>query len=134
MTQARRHSIQHIATGTLLFLLASHAALAADQTQPGAGNAAALRLAHQSPLVQSAMHFLVEQAKRIHDRALRTATLDILTNAKTCVLHLELELELPAVADGFRLGSQAGWGCSVRALFTAGAALATQVPAVVKAG
>lgn len=65
----------------------SQPALAADQTQPGAGNAQAIALAHRSPRVQAAMHFLVAQAGRIQEPKLRAATLDILLNPKTCVLH-----------------------------------------------
>ncbi len=68
-------------------MAASQPASAADQTQPGAGNAAALALAQKSPLVQSAVRFLIGQAEQIHDLVLRSATLDILKNAKTCVMH-----------------------------------------------
>ncbi len=70
-----------------LTLLAGPFASAADQTQPGAGNAAAVALAQHSPLVQSAMRYLVDQAGHLHDRPLRMATLDILQNPKTCVMH-----------------------------------------------
>ena len=35
-----------------------------QQTQPGAGNAKAIALAQRSPEVQSAQHFLIEQAHR----------------------------------------------------------------------
>jgi hypothetical protein len=63
------------------------ATLAADQTQPGAGNTAAAQLAQQSPLVQSAMEFLIQQAVQIQDAKLRAATLDILTNPHSCAHH-----------------------------------------------
>jgi len=62
-------------------------AVAADQLLPGAGNAAAVQLSHSSPLVQSAMRYLIAQAERIHDRQLRAATIDILKNPKTCAMH-----------------------------------------------
>ena len=68
-------------------MAAGQPASAADQTLPGAGNAAALALAQKSPLVQSAMRFLIERAEQIQDRALRSATLDILKNRQTCVMH-----------------------------------------------
>ena len=74
MAQEPRLSARRIAAAALLALTASQASLAADQTQPGAGNAAAQQLAHQSPLVQSAMRFLIAQADRIHDRPLHNAT------------------------------------------------------------
>ena len=86
MAQVLQHSARRIATAALLAVIAGQT-VAADQTQPGAGNAAALQLAHQSPLVQSAMRFLGAQAEHIHDRQLRTATLDIVKNPKACVMH-----------------------------------------------
>ena len=78
--------------------LGGQAALAADQTQPGAGNLAAMRIAERSPLVQSSLRFLVAQAGRIHDRALRNASLDFLTNPQTCALHRR-GLATPAAQD-----------------------------------
>jgi hypothetical protein len=86
MASALRHllGLTAVAGAALAF---ANPALAADQTQPGAGNAAALQLAHQSPLVQSAMRFLGDQAEQIHDGTLRAATLDILRNPRTCALH-----------------------------------------------
>jgi hypothetical protein len=81
-----RHLLGQTVIVGAIAVLASQT-LAADQTQPGAGNAAAVQLAHRSPLVQSAMRFLGAQVKRIRDRTLRAATLDILSNARTCVLH-----------------------------------------------
>jgi len=86
MANALRHFLGLTAIAGAVLVLAQPA-FAADQTQPGAGNAAALQLAHQSPLVQSAMRFLGAQAEQIHDRTLRTATLDILKNPRTCVFH-----------------------------------------------
>ena len=71
----------------LLGLLAVAPARSADQTQVGAGNDAAHAIAHRSPLVQSSIRYLVAQAGRIRDPALREATLDLLTNEKTCVMH-----------------------------------------------
>lgn len=81
-----RDMVTAAATAALVFF-GSPAALAADQTQPGGGNAAAIRVAKQSPLVRSAMRYLVDQGERIRDRSLRSATLDILKNPATCVMH-----------------------------------------------
>ena len=99
MTQIFRFPARTIAAATaLVALFAGQAAVAADQTQPGAGNAAAVQLARQSPLVQSAMKTLATQAEQINDRALRIATLDILNNPKTCVMHRR-GLATPAAQD-----------------------------------
>lgn len=91
MTHRQHRTALKTTVAASLFALCSFAldplAVAADQTQPGAGNAAAIKLAGESPLVQSAMRFLVAQAEQIHDRALRSATLDILKNPKTCAVH-----------------------------------------------
>ena len=87
MTPSLRFSLRRIALTACLVCISTAQAFAADQTQIGVGNAAAIRLANQSPLVQSAMRFLTEQAGHIRDRSLRTATLDILKNPMTCVMH-----------------------------------------------
>jgi hypothetical protein len=73
----------------IVFMVAAFAAptMAADQTLPGAGNGAAEVIANRSPLVQSAVFYLIEQAHRISNSGLRSATLDILTNPHTCVEH-----------------------------------------------
>jgi hypothetical protein len=68
-----------------IFLLAP--AMAADQTKVGEGNQAAAIVAAKSPLVRSAMSYLIQQAHEISDLRLRLATLDILTNPRTCVAH-----------------------------------------------
>ena len=62
-------------------------ALADDQTKPGAGNAAAVGLARQSPMVQSAYQFVLSQASQIKDDQLRKETLDAVGNPGTCVRH-----------------------------------------------
>jgi hypothetical protein len=67
--------------------LGSAAAVAADQTQPGAGNAAAESTAAASPLVQSTQRFLVEQAKSLADPVLRRETVDAIGNPRTCLRH-----------------------------------------------
>jgi hypothetical protein len=59
---------------------------AADQTVPGAGNARAAATAAASPRVQQAERFLIEQARRIRDRAIRIETIDIL-DPHVCVRH-----------------------------------------------
>lgn len=69
-----------------LGLVAAQAA-ADDQTKTGAGNAEAIALAKQSPMVRSAYAFLLSQAARIKDDTLRKETLDALGNPDTCVQH-----------------------------------------------
>ncbi len=56
-----------------------------DQTKPGGGNAAAIALAKKSPIVQTAYQFLLSQAARIQDAALRKQTLDALGDP--CIRH-----------------------------------------------
>jgi len=62
-------------------------AFADDQTQVGAGNEEAARLASESPLVRSADRFIARQAEQIRDRALRHETVDAITNRQTCIKH-----------------------------------------------
>jgi hypothetical protein len=72
---------------TAILALAATPALGADQTVPGAGNAAANALAAASPLVRSTQQFLLAQAKRIASPLLRRQTLDALGNPATCIAH-----------------------------------------------
>jgi len=58
-----------------------------NHTTPGAGNTDAINIAQNSPLVQSAQKFLVQQAKQIPTPSLRDATLDAINNRKTCITH-----------------------------------------------
>jgi hypothetical protein len=62
-------------------------ARAADQTVPGAGNAAAAKLAAASPLVRSALRHLQQNAERVRDAKLHHATVDALFNPSTCIAH-----------------------------------------------
>ena len=68
-------------------LMMSLNAVAADQTQVGAGNTRAEQIGSVSPLVQSAKRLLLENAKQIEDRKLRETTLDAVFNSKTCIAH-----------------------------------------------
>lgn len=82
--QTKRHCAGALAA---LSLAAAFSASAADQTQPGAGNALAERIGNASPLVQSATRLLVRNAGQIEDRHLREVTLDGFTNRQTCIQH-----------------------------------------------
>ena len=62
-------------------------ASAQNQTTPGAGNQNGVDLSSQSPIVQSAYHFLIEQAKSIDDEKLREETVDAISNPSTCIRH-----------------------------------------------
>ncbi|MBV9565659.1 MAG: hypothetical protein JOY90_35180 [Bradyrhizobium sp.] len=76
--------------GTLAFctaMMTGFAALADDQTQMGAGNARAEEIGAASPLVQSAVELLRNNAQAIQDAGLRDATLDSFLNDKSCVHH-----------------------------------------------
>jgi hypothetical protein len=71
----------------MLGYLTSFAAIAADQTQIGAGNALAERIGAASPLVQSAKRLLIDNARRIENGRLRETTLDAFNNPRTCIAH-----------------------------------------------
>src|SRR5215475_5352499 len=74
------------ATAAVMFMM-SGPLFAQSQTVPGAGNAAAANIAQSSRIVESAMDFLVGQAKSLNDPTLRTQTLDAISNVNTCVMH-----------------------------------------------
>jgi hypothetical protein len=71
----------------LLVTICASTAFADDQTKPGAGNAAAVALAKQSPMVQSAYQFVLSQASKIKDDNLRSIVLDAVGNPNTCIQH-----------------------------------------------
>ena len=72
-------------SAAITLVLASLGALAADQTVPGSGNAAADRLAARTPRVVEAHGYLVTRARLIKNGKLRAATLDLLTNRNFCI-------------------------------------------------
>jgi hypothetical protein len=67
--------------------LTPRAVWAADQSKIGGGNATAIKLSQNSPLVQSANSALNTQARQIKERTLASSTLDIIDNSKTCIQH-----------------------------------------------
>src|SRR3984957_16059193 len=76
--------------GALVFcavMLTGISAEAADQTQPGAGNARAQQIGSASPLVQSAVELLEQNAQQIDDPQLRSVTLDSFQNPNSCIRH-----------------------------------------------
>jgi hypothetical protein len=75
--------IQSLALGIVLMLAPAYA----QQTTPGAGNANAIALSQQSPMVQSAFKFLIRQARSLENDKLRGQTLDAISNPNTCVRH-----------------------------------------------
>jgi hypothetical protein len=75
------------AASIVTILSLTQSAMAADQTVPGAGNAAAEALANRSPIVRSARWFLSARAASLHDAQLRDATVDALDNPNTCIRH-----------------------------------------------
>jgi hypothetical protein len=62
-------------------------AQAADQTQLGAGNARAEQIGPASPLVQSAVELLTDNAQQIENLQVREATLDSFLNPHSCIRH-----------------------------------------------
>jgi hypothetical protein len=60
---------------------------AADQTQPGAGNNAAIRLAAASPLVSSGRRLLAARVAAIHNGNLHILTLQALEDPNYCIAH-----------------------------------------------
>jgi hypothetical protein len=76
--------------GALVFcavMLTGVSAQAGDQTQVGAGNARAQQIGSASPLVQSAVELLEQNARQIEDSQLRAATLDSFQNRNSCIRH-----------------------------------------------
>ena len=57
------------------------------QTTPGAGNAAAIQIAKNSPLVNSAYNFILNQVDQLQGDSLRVQTYDAIANPDTCILH-----------------------------------------------
>jgi hypothetical protein len=106
MTKLKYSLYLGLLTVTLTGLL-GQPAWGADQTVPGAGNAAAVTLSNKSPMVQSAKEFLLGRINLIGDFNIRAITFDAIANPSTCVAH--------------RAGLQdADKGAILQALITAG--------------
>ena len=78
---------KNILGATLLVAITAVSAMAGDQTVVGAGNKDAEGIARKSPMVRSAVEFVLTQAGRIKDDKLRNETLDALGNPNTCIHH-----------------------------------------------
>ena len=74
-----------LTAAALLFV--SALASGADQTRIGTGNDSALAIAEKSPLINSAMALLKQQADHIEGVKLKRETLDAFTNPDTCIAH-----------------------------------------------
>ncbi len=68
-----------------LSLFAVNSVVAVDQNQTGEGNELAIKLAAQSPLIESGRVYLNRQATRIQDSKLRENTIQLLTGKGFCV-------------------------------------------------
>jgi hypothetical protein len=71
----------------LILFLSVGLPLFAQGPSVGAGNATAAEIARESRIVNSAMDFLVSQAKTLKDSTLRSETLDAINNPHTCIEH-----------------------------------------------
>ena len=100
---------------------------------PGAGNAAAVKLATASPLVRSAYAQLLHHAKHLGDDRLRQQTLDALGNPQTCIRHRE-NLSEADKATLLQKLSDAGLLNSADAAAFPGGALAGVFPPVLQDG
>jgi hypothetical protein len=82
-----RHSALLGALVGAISTLSSVSAIAADQTVPGQGNAAAIKLAGASPLVQSAFELLHERLARVHSQTIRHNMSELLDDKVACIQH-----------------------------------------------
>ncbi len=82
-----RHSALLSAAVSILSTLSSIPAFAADQTIPGKGNAAAIKLAGASPLVQSAFALLHERLQQVHNQTIRHNLAELLDDKQACIRH-----------------------------------------------
>jgi hypothetical protein len=72
---------------SLTLFLSVSTTLFAQGPAVGAGNTTAAEIARESPIVDSAMDFLVDQAKSLKNSTLRSETLDAIKNPHTCIEH-----------------------------------------------
>jgi hypothetical protein len=74
-----------ILCASALLVVSAEAQTGADQTKPGAGNAAAAAIALNSAMVQTSYTFLQRQINLIQDNYVRFMTSDALQSSTTCI-------------------------------------------------
>jgi hypothetical protein len=121
------------AVASLVTLLSSTAAMAADQTVPGAGNEAAARLASSSPLVRSARRFISNQIGHIDNHKLAQNIRDMVENPHVCIHHRAGENAASKQAIIDKLSAAGLIAVGDAAAFTGGA-LTGVLPPVLDAG
>jgi hypothetical protein len=106
---------------------------AVDQTVPGAGNAAAARLAASSALVQSARRFVAHRITKIGDPSLARNVHELVEDRQVCVRHRagETASSRQAIVDAL---VAAGLFAPADAAAFPGGALAGVLPPVLAAG
>jgi hypothetical protein len=79
--------ISHLSIALASFLSIAPLAHAADQTVPGAGNADAIKLAADSPLIGSGRRFLSQRIASIRNVNLHVLTLQAIEDPNYCIAH-----------------------------------------------
>src|SRR5258708_26670428 len=78
---------RHLPSSAFALLITIGTAGAQNATDPGAGNALAIKQAESSALVSSARSFILQTLSSVEDLRAREATRDAIDNARTCVAH-----------------------------------------------
>ena len=79
--------LRHLTSSAFALLITMGTAGAQNGTDPGAGNALAIKQAESSALVSSARSFILQTLSSVEDLRAREATRDAIDNARTCVAH-----------------------------------------------
>jgi hypothetical protein len=79
--------LRHLTSTAFALLITMGTAGAQNGTDPGAGNALAIKQAESSALVSSARSFILQTLSSVEDLRAREATRDAIDNARTCVAH-----------------------------------------------
>src|SRR6266404_5359099 len=79
--------LRHLTSSAFALLITMGTAGAQNGTDPGAGNALAIKQAESSALVSSSRSFILQTLSSVEDLRAREATRDAIDNARTCVAH-----------------------------------------------
>jgi hypothetical protein len=79
--------LRHLTSSAFALLITMGTAGAQNGTDPGAGNALAIKQTESSALVSSARSFILQTLSSVEDLRAREATRDAIDNARTCVAH-----------------------------------------------